>query len=768
MASRNDRVVQDVAVRSPARSFINSLDNFYSPARDTRSEQALDRGLAGFQAIVGEQAAEAKEERRKGEFQQGVADALREQAGKELEGVKTGSIFRQHSRFYMMGLNETRGKAAAARFKAETAQAYADWEGKHTDDDGAAFREWMNGRVGEFTEQYADNEYALAGALPVINETARNYAAQHTGFTTQRLERESFEAYDEIVSGIFTDLADGTVDMDEAVTRLASEADDMYTTDGAAANDRVVGAAIRYANIHNDPDSLLALAKAHTEGKLKLSQVNRERIANAVDAVEADIQREASQANAQATAEQEAWRNETLNNWATALANDPFADMPHFGAVGDHGTYAQMQRMQNSFRTAASNTNPVEDAQARVGLEATLAGASSASARFSALNDFITRNPNVLSGSEVSKYASEIMEWNNPDSLINNSVVNRYRQGFGKKLATFQSDDFGVDDIAVLSLDGERAFNDYMLAKTGQIDMNDVEALRSVVKEAEEYAMEVLAFEYPELMQTANVNQPDVGRSLGAPDAISTQQEAVREAEEQAAQEALEVYQRGAGEEPAPVPESAEEPQAELDLDMTPFDDPFVEADYVPEVESFYGEMVRRFTDGEDDRDYLKSGLAALNDDPEFDGALQTLADKYKVPKAALLAVMDFETGGSFDPSIRNAAGSGATGLIQFMPATARALGTTTEELSKMSRTQQMYFVERYFDQFASRIRGGQVDDLYMAVLWPKAIGKQDGYVIFRQGTKAYEQNRGLDTNGDGTVTKFEAAAKVKRRFYGY
>ena len=42
-----------------------------------------------------------------------------------------------------------------------------------------------------------------------------------------------------------------------------------------------------------------------------------------------------------------------------------------------------------------------------------------------------------------------------------------------------------------------------------------------------------------------------------------------------------------------------------------------------------------------------------------------------------LLACMAFESGMSFCSSIRNAA-SGATGLIQFMPSTARGLGTTT------------------------------------------------------------------------------------------
>jgi membrane-bound lytic murein transglycosylase B len=37
-----------------------------------------------------------------------------------------------------------------------------------------------------------------------------------------------------------------------------------------------------------------------------------------------------------------------------------------------------------------------------------------------------------------------------------------------------------------------------------------------------------------------------------------------------------------------------------------------------------------------------------------------------------LMACMAFETGETFSPAIKNAAGSGAVGLIQFMPSTAK------------------------------------------------------------------------------------------------
>ena len=125
-----------------------------------------------------------------------------------------------------------------------------------------------------------------------------------------------------------------------------------------------------------------------------------------------------------------------------------------------------------------------------------------------------------------------------------------------------------------------------------------------------------------------------------------------------------------------------------------------------------------------------------------------------------LMAIMAFETGRSFDPAITNRAGSGATGLIQFMPATAKALGTTTTRLAAMSALEQLDYVEKYFAPYAGRM--GDLDSAYMAVLCPRAVGREPGYVLFRKGSVAYKLNRGLDANGDGRVTKAEAAARVR------
>ncbi|WP_432786950.1 hypothetical protein AAEX37_01012 [Oligella sp. MSHR50489EDL] len=127
-----------------------------------------------------------------------------------------------------------------------------------------------------------------------------------------------------------------------------------------------------------------------------------------------------------------------------------------------------------------------------------------------------------------------------------------------------------------------------------------------------------------------------------------------------------------------------------------------------------------------------------------------------------LMSLIAFESAETFSAGVKNAAGSGATGLIQFMPATAISLGTTTDALSKMTAEDQLNWVYKYLLPYKGRVK--TLSDLYMAVLWPRAVGEPDNYVLFRQGTVAYLQNSGLDINKDGLITKADASAKVKEK----
>lgn len=129
-----------------------------------------------------------------------------------------------------------------------------------------------------------------------------------------------------------------------------------------------------------------------------------------------------------------------------------------------------------------------------------------------------------------------------------------------------------------------------------------------------------------------------------------------------------------------------------------------------------------------------------------------------------LMACIAFESAETFSPSIRNGAGSGATGLIQFMPTTALGLGTTTEHLATLSAVQQLDWVAKYFKPYHKRVK--TLSDMYMAILLPRYIGRPEDSTLFSNASIAYRQNSALDGNNDGRITKAEAADRVRKKLF--
>lgn len=146
---------------------------------------------------------------------------------------------------------------------------------------------------------------------------------------------------------------------------------------------------------------------------------------------------------------------------------------------------------------------------------------------------------------------------------------------------------------------------------------------------------------------------------------------------------------------------------------------------------------------------------------PVFRDRVRWIGDTLKFDPNWLMACMGFETGRRFTADIKNP-GSSATGLIQFMDATAAELNTTTARLAGMTAEDQLRFVFRYFE---ARIRAKgpivRLADAYMAILNPVAMGQPDSFVMWVAGGRAYTVNAGLDTDKDHQITKAEAAAHV-------
>jgi hypothetical protein len=106
---------------------------------------------------------------------------------------------------------------------------------------------------------------------------------------------------------------------------------------------------------------------------------------------------------------------------------------------------------------------------------------------------------------------------------------------------------------------------------------------------------------------------------------------------------------------------------------------------------------------------------------------VEEIANYLGVKPSDIYIIIGAETAGTFDSTIVNRQ-SGATGLIQFMPSTARGLGTTTEQLRNMSPVEQLEYVKRYYAPYRGRTKN--VYDLYAVTFFPAALGKSDSYVF--------------------------------------
>ncbi len=145
-----------------------------------------------------------------------------------------------------------------------------------------------------------------------------------------------------------------------------------------------------------------------------------------------------------------------------------------------------------------------------------------------------------------------------------------------------------------------------------------------------------------------------------------------------------------------------------------------------------------------------------------FEQKVREVSRKLGVAPEWLMAVMHSES--RFDASVKNRLGSGATGLIQFMPATAKDLEITVNKLRNMNHVEQLDFVYDYLNEKRKRYRNfDSLTDLYLAILYPKALSGEFCYTLYAKPSKAYQMNSGLDEDKDGRVTVADIDRRMKR-----
>ena len=153
-----------------------------------------------------------------------------------------------------------------------------------------------------------------------------------------------------------------------------------------------------------------------------------------------------------------------------------------------------------------------------------------------------------------------------------------------------------------------------------------------------------------------------------------------------------------------------------------------------------------------------------------FEQKVKHVAQALEVPPEWLMAVMYSES--KLNPSAVNHKGSGATGLIQFMVNTVkdlnRKMGTQLymSDIRNMDAVRQMDLVYTYLQNVRDRYGNyNTITDLYLAVLYPKAVGQDYCYTLYAKPTQKYRMNSGLDENKDGRVTVSDIDHRMSRLY---
>ena len=139
---------------------------------------------------------------------------------------------------------------------------------------------------------------------------------------------------------------------------------------------------------------------------------------------------------------------------------------------------------------------------------------------------------------------------------------------------------------------------------------------------------------------------------------------------------------------------------------------------------------------------------------------VKRIAKKYSIPTKWLYDVFFIECRGNiYKPNPR----SGAIGLIQFLPSTAKSLGTSTDSLKQMTVLQQLYYVDKYFSYYFNENKKPKRKlDLYLSIFHPISIGKKDSHIIGDYESRIVKQNREMDINNDSILTVEEIRFVLK------
>lgn len=142
--------------------------------------------------------------------------------------------------------------------------------------------------------------------------------------------------------------------------------------------------------------------------------------------------------------------------------------------------------------------------------------------------------------------------------------------------------------------------------------------------------------------------------------------------------------------------------------------------------------------------------------------------NELELERNSLVAVIAFESAGTFDPQVRNKF-SGAVGLIQFTK-----MGLTSVPdydmvtVATMTFEEQLVVVKEYLQanglkKLRRQYKQPTLCELYLMVFAPSFVGKDMDSKVYSDPSKSYKQNKYLDTIKKGYITKRDICSRITK-----
>jgi len=494
MATTNSRTFQ-ASIGTGRRAFQSSITPVSTYATQVKETSGL-RGLSKALGLAGDIADRQKKLQDESDKQRGLMASLVDSAGKDPAKIKAKELYPQESLAFMTAFREGQSKLWAQKKYTSWKTEYDTWEGKNSNDP-QDFQNWMAGKIGEARSQVGDNQFAIAGAMPVFNEAMHNMTAAHAKYTGDRIIQEEtdniLERVDQAVLNRNTTNPshpsydpDGTYlfgYIDNEIGMAARKG-----LDGGKIKEQVVKDLLATADAYNDDGLYQLIMDSSDNGLLKLKPEQRVAVEKSYQNHRDERDKEdtalAQEAAARRKAEEAQFLGQYLNQFAqgnfdtSSITPDLIAKYPK--------VFKSINAAKSQMRSLKNYVDPVQETKDLAVINARIYSDEfkklDKASRIAELNKIIEKNKYQLSEGTVGRLYSEVAkDEKDPKVLLNNQQVKLSHTPIVSSLKTaldMKNDAMGQYTVGNNSTD----FQARMAIATAGIDTTGMDATAATKK----------------------------------------------------------------------------------------------------------------------------------------------------------------------------------------------------------------------------------------------------------------------------------------------